>query len=223
MSFRAEGLLAGVLLLASGLALAAPPAPPAATAARADQTREQLTKLPSAASLRPTGPVNITARRAELVQGDSAIYTGNVVLDSNTLKMDGDRLELKQHASGQYEAKITGTPGHLSHNGTGGDDPSVSAHARTLIYNSETGVVDLLGDAFFKRGDDQISGDEIHYNLTERRIQATGGEAGQVHIILQPPPPEGGAPAPASPAPGAAPPASTAPSSTPPASLPARP
>jgi len=189
-------LLIGAPLLAAN-SLAAPAADvaapqsklPAVTTTRMEQSKDQMTKLPSAAALRPSGPVTITARRAELVQGDSAVYIGNVQLESNTLKMDGDRLELKQHPNGHYEAHITGNPGHLAHSGTGVDDPSVSAHAKTLNYDSRSGVVDLLGDALFKRGEDQITGDTIHYDLIERRIQADGGNDSPVHIILQAPPP----------------------------------
>src|SRR5581483_11728062 len=94
---------------------------------------------------------------AELVQGNSAVYVGNVTLDSDTLKMDGDRLELKRAADGQYTAKITGAPAHMSHAGNGPDNPPVTARAKTMTYDSRSGVIDLAGDALMTRGDDIVS------------------------------------------------------------------
>lgn len=157
--------------------------------------RNELVKLPKPADLKPTGPVTLTSDKAELVQGNSAIYTGNVVLSSDTLKLEGDRVELKQYAGGQYEAKITGGPAKMNHAGNGAENPPVSARAKTLNYDSRSGVLDLLNDAYVMRGSDEITGDTIKYDVNQRRIQASGGTSGQVKIILQPSSNEPAAPA----------------------------
>src|SRR5215472_7512399 len=60
---------------------------PSAPAAHAEG-KDPLATLPSAADLRPTGPVQVSANRAEVTQGNTAVYIGNVVFDSNTLKLD---------------------------------------------------------------------------------------------------------------------------------------
>lgn len=174
------------LLLALALIGAAPmlAAQPAGKAAAVD--RDDLVKLPKPADLKPSGPVTLTSDKAELVQGNSAVYTGNVVLSSDTLKLEGDRVELKQYPGGQYEAKITGGPAKMNHVGNGPDNPPVSARAKTLNYDSRNGVLDLISDAFVMRGNDEITGDTIKYDVNERRIQASGGSGGQVKIILQP-------------------------------------
>lgn len=174
------------LLLALALIGAAPmlAAQPAGKAAAVD--RDDLVKLPKPADLKPSGPVTLTSDKAELVQGNSAVYTGNVVLSSDTLKLEGDRVELKQYPGGQYEAKITGGPAKMNHVGNGPDNPPVSARAKTLNYDSRNGVLDLISDAFVMRGNDEITGDTIKYDVNERRIKASGGSGGQVKIILQP-------------------------------------
>lgn len=175
---------AALLALAALLPVATAQAQPAARAATV--SREDLVRLPKPADLKPTGPVTLTSDKAELVQGNSAVYTGNVVLSSDTLKLEGDRVELKQYAGGQYEAKITGGPAKMNHVGNGPENPPVSAHARTLNYDSRSGVLDLISEAFVMRGNDEITGDTIKYDVNERRIQASGGSGGQVKIILQP-------------------------------------
>lgn len=149
-------------------------------------------KAGTADALRPTGPVTITADRAEWSKVGVMIYIGNVSLVSDKLKMSGDRLELTQFPNNQYTAKITGNPAHLDHAGEpnekGEPTPNVTADAKTLNYDSRTGVVDVIDNARMTRGKDEVTGSNIRYNVAERRIQATGGDGGQVKIVIQPPP-----------------------------------
>ena len=205
----AQGPAAPTQLAANQKAAAPATAAPAKTAGTAPagserNTKEQLGRLPSAADLRPNGPVTIGANHAELVQGNSAVYVGNVTLDSDTLKMDGDRLELKRAADGQYTAKVTGAPAHMSHAGTGPDNPAMTAHAKTMTYDSRAGVVDLVGDALMTRGDDTTTAETIRYYVLDQRYEASGGDSpgGRVKIVL-PQVNTPGAPAPAATAPAA--------------------
>ncbi|WP_029922371.1 lipopolysaccharide transport periplasmic protein LptA [Nevskia soli] len=212
MKQRTERILAALALLLPALAwaqdntaatqvAAAHPATVAAsssTPSKVDQTKDQLTRLPSAADMRPTGPVTIAANRAELTQGNTAVYVGNVTLDSDTLKMDGDRLELKRAADGQYVAKITGSPAHMAHAGNGPDNPPVTAHARTMTYDSRNGTIDLVGESQMTRGDDKTTAETITYHVLEQRYEASGGDGpgGRVKIVI-PQASIPGAPAPA--------------------------
>lgn len=142
--------------------------------------------------LRPTGPVTITATNVDWAKDGLMVYTGNVKLESDTLKLDGDRLELEQLGSGDFRAKVSGTPANLRHDAAptadGRQDPPVTARAKTLFYDSQSGIVDVVGEARVTRGEDEITGESIHYNVQERRIQAVGGgSGGQVRIVIQPP------------------------------------
>lgn len=167
-------------------------------------------------SLRPSGPVTITADRAEWEQDGAMVYSGNVLLTSDTLKLVGDRLELRQFAGGEIEARIIGNPARMDHPGliekNGETGPPVSAQAKTLTYDSRSSMVDLTGSGRLTRGQDAIDGEDIRYDVAARRIRAIGGESGQVKIVIQPPPPRRAAPklAPERPAPPA-PPAETTP------------
>lgn len=153
---------------------------------------------PDVNKLRPTGTVTVTADRAELVQGTSAVYEGHVTLTSSTLKMHGDRLEVKQKAKRTFVATLTGKPATLSHAGTPPDDPPVTAHANTLVFNSATQLVTLTGDAQLTRGQNIVDGHSIRYNAISHRVQASGGGGkGQVRMVIKPPPPASAAPPPA--------------------------
>jgi lipopolysaccharide transport protein LptA len=175
-----------------GLADDAPvakPQPPAAADAASSKPgafKESLGRAPSSQDLKPTGPIDITADHLESVVGNTAVYTGNVKLVSNTLKLDGDRLELRQYGKGQYEAHLTGNPGHMNHAGAGPDNPPVDARAKILNYDMRDGYVDLIGDAYLKRCNDTINAETMRYNVATHSYDATRGDGGQVHIILQP-------------------------------------
>jgi lipopolysaccharide transport protein LptA len=190
--------------VAAAPAAAPAPAAPAAPASTSQSTRDELTSMPTAEDLRPTGPITITANRAEAVQGDYATYTGNVAVDSNTLKMDGDRLDLKRSADGQYTLKLTGAPAHIAHPSSGPDDPQVFAHGKTVNYDSRSGIVDLIGEAYFKRGDDVTTSDTIRYDVVKGVYEGNG----RVTIVI---PPASPAPAPAAAAPANPAPAGTHP------------
>jgi lipopolysaccharide transport protein LptA len=205
-----------------------PAAKPANHPSELESTKEQLSKLPSAADLKPSGPITINANHAELVQNNSAVYSGNVTLDSDTLKMDGDRVELKRAADGPYTARVTGAPAHMSHAGDGPDNPPVSAHAKLIVYDSRSAIIDLIGDAQLTRGDDKTTADTIRYYVQERRYEASGSESGSGRVTIVIPQlnsavapakaPPAGATAPAAPQPAA--PATPAPTEPSPAAPP---
>lgn len=162
---------------------------PAQGPASTSQARKAALSPPKSSQFRPSGPITITADRAKLVAGGYAVYSGNVKVSSNTLNMQGDRLKLKQSTNRQYVATVTGTPAQLSHASSGPDDPPVTAHADTLIYNSDSQTIILDGHAQLTRGDNSINGQHISYNLAVHQVQAGGGNGGQVKMVIQPPPP----------------------------------
>ena len=154
----------------------------------------------TAADFRPTGPVTVTADRAEWNEGGPMRYSGNVGLSSDTLKLRGETLELLQRAEGEFDARVSGKPAQLDHAGQPGASGTaakpVSAQAGELQYDSTTGIVQLIGNARLLRGGDEITGDRIRYDVRARRIQADGGGSGQVKIVIQPPPKSGAGSAP---------------------------
>lgn len=165
---------------------------PAAASSTARQASKAALQVPDSDQFRPAGPITITADHAKLVEGDYAVYTGNVKVDSNTLKMDGAQLEFKQAKNGQYVAKVTDDPAHLSHAGAGPDDPPITAHAQTIIYDSASETVKLDGKAQLTRGGNIVNGEDISYDLAKHLVQAGGGSGGQVKMVIQPPPPAPG-------------------------------
>ena len=176
MTRRASAALAAALLavLATAAASQAPArTTPASTPKPAPQTRVR-------------GPIKITAERAELERREYALYRGRVRLVSDDMVLTGDRLELRQPARGEFEARLTGAPARLDHPGTD-KSPPVTASAAQIVYDTRTSTVDLSGGVQLARGTDQLSSGQVSYNLAARRITANGEGASQVHITIQPP------------------------------------
>lgn len=141
-----------------------------------------------APDVRLTGPIKITAERAELERREYALYRGRVKLVSQDLVLTGDRLELRQPAAGQFEARLTGAPARLDHPGDA-KGPPISASAAQIVYDTRNATVELSGGVQLARGTDQLTSSQVSYNLAARRISATGAGDGQVQITITPPPP----------------------------------
>lgn len=176
--------LAGLLsLVLAGAALAQDP--PSRGAGAAPEPAAAAPGLSGTGRLK--GPIKITAQRAELENRKQAVYRGNVKLTADDLTLTGERLELKQPAKGQFEARITGGPARLMQ-AAAGEAPAISASAGTIVYDTQAAVVALSDGAQLERGTDRLSGDSIKYDVAARRISASGSGAGQVQIVIQPPP-----------------------------------
>ncbi len=137
----------------------------------------------AAAPLKIEGPATITAQNAEL-EGDVAVYTGNVQMTSKTFDLKGDRLELSRPSGQQaYMITLTGGPATLNHESTGSDDPSLGARAKTIIYHSASQDIDLSGGVELTRSKDVLTGESVHYNVATRSVKAQGGKS-QIKIVL---------------------------------------
>lgn len=141
-----------------------------------------------AAPINVEGPVTITASNAEWVNG-VGVYTGNVLMQSKTLDLKGDRLEFAQPGgkSSAFVITLTGKPATLNHAGTGKQDPDVSAEASTVVYRSGTQDVQLSGNARLTRGTDVLTGETVTYNTAARSVKANGGSGKQVKIVIDVP------------------------------------
>jgi lipopolysaccharide transport protein LptA len=144
----------------------------------------------AAPEVRLTGPIKITAERAELERREYALYRGRVKLVSQDMVLTGDRLELRQPGKGQFEVRLTGAPARLDHAGDDAGALPVSASAATIVYDTRTATVELSGGVQLARGGDQLAGSQVRYNLAARRITAAGSGEGQVQLTITPPPSE---------------------------------
>jgi lipopolysaccharide transport protein LptA len=98
-------------------------------------------------------------------------------------------------------ATITGKPAEFEQQRKQSAEPA-RGRANTIDYETATGTVSLLADAWLSDGRNEIRGQKLIYSIREQRVQAqstaaqTPGQSdGRVRIIIQPPAPQAKPPA----------------------------
>ncbi len=107
-----------------------------------------------------------------------AVYEGKVILTQGTLRVQADRVEVRQDAEGFLTGVALGRPVHFRQRLDGRGD-WVDAWANRVEYDARKELVRLIGDAFLKKGEEELRGDLITYDARSERYQASGGLPGQ--------------------------------------------
>lgn len=125
-----------------------------------------------------------------------AIYEGKVILSQGSLRVQADRIEVRQDAEGFLTGVATGRPVHFRQRLEGRGD-WVEAWANRVEYDARRELVRLIGEAYLKKGEEELRGDLITYDARSEVYQASGGlpgqKSGRVRAVILPPQREGGA------------------------------
>ncbi len=158
-----------------------------------------------------------------------SVCTGNVVLIRGTLRITGERMEVRETPEGYRQATVTAAPGQLAtfrqrqDTSRPGVEEYVEGAAERIEYDERAETVRLVQRAQWKRLEneqprDEIAGNLITYDGRNATYSVAGGNQsgdGRVRLILSPrtdaePAAPGAAAAPLKPATSLSPPASTA-------------
>lgn len=124
----------------------------------------------------------------------TAVYSGNVVVDQGSMNLTGARLDLAITPKGYRRATITGSPARFKQQRdpkTKGVEEWVHAHASRITYDEETDKVTLEGKAQLSRSEngqqkDMTSGERIVYDMRNARSEVNSGEGKRVTTIIAP-------------------------------------
>lgn len=118
-----------------------------------------------------------------------AVYEGKVILTQGTLRLQADRVEVRQDTEGFLTGTALGKPVHFRQRLDGKGD-WVDAWANRVEYDARKNQVRLIGDAFLKKGEEELRGDLITYDARSELYQASGGLPGQkpgrVRAVIMP-------------------------------------
>jgi len=131
-----------------------------------------------------------------------AVYQGNVVLTQGTLKVQADRIDVRQDDKGFASGEATGAPVRFRQKMDNSEE-YVDGTASRVEYDANSEIVKMIGSAWLRRGNDEIRGNLITYNMRTEQYRAEGSVKGvgdgRVRAIIQPrtqtPPAPGVAPA----------------------------
>lgn len=129
----------------------------------------------------------------------TAVYTGNVIVDQGSMQITGARLEVRITPKGYRQATVTGEPSRFRQQRD--SDPKnpinewMHARASKIVYDEETDTVTLIGAAYLSRTEngkerDMTEGERIVYDMRNARSKVEGstvkGEKQRVTTIIAP-------------------------------------
>lgn len=144
-------------------------------------------------------PIHLEADRAtveDVKRKDStrvSVFTGNVIMTQGTLRITADKVILREDINGFRYATATGNLVTFRQKRDGVDE-YIEGWSKRAEYDNKTDKIELFRQARLKRGEDEVKGDYISYNMTTEFFQVIGsnergieaGDDNRVRIIFQP-------------------------------------
>jgi lipopolysaccharide export system protein LptA len=117
-------------------------------------------------------------------------FSGNVRIRAEGGSLNSNQAVVSFTNNLISRAVITGKPAQFEQ-ARPGTTQMAKGRAETIEYETATGAVSLLTDAWLSDGRNEIRGERVVYSIREQRVQArqvpgTTGDAGRVRIIIQP-------------------------------------
>jgi lipopolysaccharide export system protein LptA len=139
-------------------------------------------------------PVNLDADK--VVYDDAkktSLFEGKVVLTQGSIRIQADKILVKQDKNGFSYATANGSPVSFKQKLEGSSD-FIEGYGERLEFDSKSDTVQLFDRAFIKRGQDELRGNYISYNSRSEVFKVEGGSPaasatttpGRVHVIIQP-------------------------------------
>ena len=120
-------------------------------------------------------PMNIEADRMLVDDAKKeSVFEGNVVLTQGTLKLEGDRVNVRQDADGFQFGIAYGRPAKFRQRRDGTDE-YIEGFADRLEYDGKMDMLQMFGVARLLKGTDEVRGDYISYNAKTEFFQVLGG------------------------------------------------
>lgn len=113
-------------------------------------------------------------------------YTGNVVIQQGTLKIQANSIVANLNQQSQIKnVTAQGAPAKFQQqmDTKGG---LAKGEAKKIIYNAETGILSLSGGAFLSQNGATFRGENLTYSMNKGDIEATGGSNGRIKIVIPP-------------------------------------
>jgi lipopolysaccharide export system protein LptA len=121
-------------------------------------------------------------------------FEGHVVINQGTLRIDADRVVIRQDTAGNIDVTAAGQPAKFRQKRDGFDE-FVEGYAQRIEYDGKADIVKFFDRAKVKRNQDEINSNFIQYNANSETFEAfdpaqkqAGIEApgSRVRVVIQP-------------------------------------
>ena len=136
-------------------------------------------------------PIRVESDSARLDdRAGTATYTGNVIVHQGETRLKADEVVLRRDQDGLSSMTATGQPATYEQPETD-TEPAIYAEGRSISYSRAEQRISFERNAMIRQREDRFRGDVIHYDMEQRVVTATGGDAesetgGRVEMTIQP-------------------------------------
>ena len=138
-------------------------------------------------------PLSLVADRATFNEKSGVTtYSGNVIIEQGTMKVQAASLVANLNANKQISV-ITAIGGHAKFQQKLDSAKGLAkGQAQKIVYNAETGIITLSGNALLEQNGSSIRGATLKYSMNKGDIEAigtpnsTGSSNGRVQIVIPP-------------------------------------
>ncbi|MEB3766626.1 lipopolysaccharide transport periplasmic protein LptA [Acinetobacter sp. MD2] len=145
-------------------------------------------------------PVSLVADRATYNDKTGyTTYSGNVVVEQGSMKLQADTVTAQLNSNRQMSVvTANGRPARFQQK----TDPNkgfAKGEAQKIVYNADTGIITLTGNAFVNQDGASVRGATLRYSMNKGDIEAVGGgstggatstnssqNSGRVQIVIPP-------------------------------------
>lgn len=139
-----------------------------------------------------SAPIEVEADRFDLDnRAGTAVYTGDVSIRQGSMRLTGERVEIRRNAEGELSRAIaTGNRAYLEQQ-PDPSEPMIRGWGRTVVYHVAERRVELIDQAELHQGGDTFEGGYLEYFLDRQVVQARSEIEGiedrqRVRMTLQP-------------------------------------
>ncbi len=106
-------------------------------------------------------------------------FEGNVLFTQGTMVIRGDKIVVTQSKDGFTHGKVTGQPASFRQKRDGSEEYAEGFGER-IEYDTKSETLDLFGQAYMKRGEDEVRGEHITYSSKTEIFQVDGATGKQM-------------------------------------------
>lgn len=138
-------------------------------------------------------PITMVADRATYNDKTGVTtYSGNVVIEQGTMKLNAASIVANLNSKKQISTiTATGSPAKFQQQ-LETNRGIARGEAQKIVYNAETGILNLTGNAYLYQDGASIRGNSLRYSMNKGDIEvsgnsnSTGSSKGRVQIIIPP-------------------------------------
>lgn len=138
-------------------------------------------------------PISLVADRATFSEKTGVMtYHGNVVVEQGTMKLQAATIVTNLNAKKEVSViTATGSPTRFQQK-LETNKGIAKGQASKIVYNAETGILTLSGNASLEQDGASIKGATLRYSMNKGDIEAvgtpnkTGSSTGRVQIVIPP-------------------------------------